>query len=156
MTAQQATLEDTPVSKPERNVADAMLKGSLCRCPSCGQGKVFDGYLKLQNECTACGEELSHARADDAPPYFTIFIVGHVVVALAMWVEIAYRPAMWLHMAMWIPLTIAMSLGLLRPLKGAIVGLQWALRMHGFEGAELDKRDREQLSKGTGSAADNT
>ncbi|KZK81102.1 hypothetical protein PsAD13_04044 [Pseudovibrio sp. Ad13] len=116
----------------DRNTGEAVLRGMRCKCPSCGIGSVFDGYLSVKQSCDNCGEELHHHRADDAPPYFTIFIVGHVVVALAMWVEMAYVPPMWLHMAVWLPLTIIMSLSLLRPIKGALVGLQWALRMDGF------------------------
>lgn len=116
----------------DRNTGEAVLRGMRCKCPSCGVGAVFDGYLSVKQSCETCGEELHHHRADDAPPYFTIFIVGHVIVALAMWVEMAYVPPMWLHMAVWLPLTLIMSLTLLRPIKGALVGLQWALRMDGF------------------------
>ncbi len=116
----------------DRNTGEAVLRGFRCKCPSCGIGQTFDGYLRVKHSCENCGEELHHHRADDAPPYFTIFIVGHVVVALAMWVEMAYVPPMWLHMSIWLPLTLIMSLAFLRPIKGALVGLQWALRMDGF------------------------
>ncbi len=116
----------------DRNTGEAILRGMRCKCPSCGTGAVFDGYLSVNQSCDTCGEELHHHRADDAPPYFTIFIVGHVIVLLALWVEMAYVPPMWLHMAVWLPLTLIMSLALLRPIKGAMVGLQWALRMDGF------------------------
>lgn len=116
----------------DRSSADAMMRGMRCKCPSCGTGALFDGYLTVKQNCDTCREELHHHRADDAPPYFTIFIVGHVVVLLAMWVEMAYVPPMWLHVALWLPLTLIMSLGILRPIKGALVGLQWALRMDGF------------------------
>ncbi|KZL06711.1 hypothetical protein PsAD2_04224 [Pseudovibrio axinellae] len=116
----------------DRNTGEAVLRGMRCKCPSCGVGSAFNGYLEVKQSCDNCGEELHHHRADDAPPYFTIFIVGHVVVALAMWVEMAYVPPMWLHMAIWLPLTLIMALAFLRPIKGALVGLQWALRMDGF------------------------
>ncbi len=96
---------------------------------------LFSSYLKTANTCTACGEELFHHRADDAPPYFTIFIVGHIVVPLLMTVELLYGPPVWLHLAIWLPLTVLLSLALLPIVKGAIVGLQWALKMHGFEDA---------------------
>ncbi len=76
---------------------------------------------------------LHHHRADDAPPYFTIIIVGHIVVGLVLAVEMAYHPPLWLHAALWLPLTVILALVILMPIKGALVGLQWALRMHGFD-----------------------
>src|SRR5690606_36733457 len=87
---------------------------------------------KVVPACPRNGEDLSHHRADDAPPYFTILIVGHVIVSLLLGVEMEYRPPIWVHLALWLPLTVLMSLALLPPIKGAIVGLQWALYMHGF------------------------
>ena len=118
-----------------RSVPEAMKRGLMLRCPACGEGKLFNAYLKVTPACAACGEELHHQRADDAPPYVVISIVAHVVVAGLMAVELAYKPEIWVHLVIWIPLTIAMSLALLPPVKGALVGLQWALRMHGFGGA---------------------
>ena len=115
-----------------RDVANAMGRGVRSRCPNCGEGTLFRGFLTVTDSCDACGEELHHHRADDAPPYFTISIVGHVVLTLALAVETFYAPPLWVHAAVWAPLTLGMSLGLLRPIKGAIVGLQWAWRMHGF------------------------
>ena len=101
---------------------------------------MYRRYLKVSDECPSCGEELHHHRADDAPPYFTIVIVGHVVVSLLLAVEIAYRPPLWLHAAIWLPLTVLLALMLLPPIKGALVGLQWALLMHGFDpNAEEEK-----------------
>ncbi|HEY0293433.1 MAG TPA: DUF983 domain-containing protein [Hansschlegelia sp.] len=122
----------------ERLVGRSMLRGLMCRCPGCGEGKMYSGYLKVAPVCSDCGEELHHQRADDAPPYVVIFIVGHVVVSALLAVEVAYHPPVWLHMALWVPLTIIMSLALLPPVKGALIGMQWALRMHGF-GGESDE-----------------
>ena len=82
--------------------------------------------------CGSCGEELHHHRADDAPPYFTMLIVGHVLVGGALSLEKAFAPSMWVHMALWLPLTLVLSLWLLPRIKGALIGLQWANRMHGF------------------------
>jgi uncharacterized protein (DUF983 family) len=118
---------------PPRKLVPAMARGALCRCPNCGKGRLFDGYLTVRHECAVCGEELYHHRADDAPPYFTILIVGHIIVSLVLAVEIEFAPPLWLHALLWIPLTISLSLALLRPIKGAVVGLQWALYMHGFD-----------------------
>ncbi len=79
-----------------------------------------------------------HHRADDAPPYFTIIIVGHIIVPLLMTVELLYGPPLWVHLSIWLPLTIILSLLILPRVKGGIVGLQWAHRMHGFGGEDMD------------------
>jgi uncharacterized protein (DUF983 family) len=127
----------SPASAP-RSVSRAMLRGAARRCPNCGEGRMFRAYLKVVDVCERCGEELFHQRADDAPPYVVITIVAHVVISLLLAVEIAYHPPVWVHMALWLPLTIVLSLALLPPVKGALVGLQWALRMHGFGGESDD------------------
>jgi uncharacterized protein (DUF983 family) len=87
----------------------------------------------VADTCPHCGEELHHHRADDAPPYFTIVIVGHIVVGLVLAVEMAYRPPLWLHAALWLPLTVVLTLLILPSVKGALIALQWALLMHGFD-----------------------
>ena len=94
---------------------------------------MFRAFLKAADCCSVCGEELHHHRADDAPAYFVIFIVGHIVVPLALAIELAYRPAYWIQFAFWLPATVVLALLLLQPVKGAIIGLQWAYRMHGFD-----------------------
>jgi len=119
-----------------RSTPDAMLRGVRCRCPACGEGSVFRAFLKVADKCPSCGEELHHHRADDAPAYFTITIVGHIVIAGVLILEQAFAPATWVHMALWVPLTLVLSLLLLPVVKGALVGLQWAQRMHGFSGVE--------------------
>jgi uncharacterized protein (DUF983 family) len=96
---------------------------------------MFRAFLKVSDACPACGEELHHHQADDAPAYFDIAIVGHIVLPLALAVETAFAPPYWVHAALWLPLTLTLSLGLLQPIKGGIVGWQWANRMHGFETA---------------------
>jgi len=111
----------------------AFSRGIACRCPACGRGPLFSSYIKVADRCPVCGEELHHHRADDAPPYFTIFIVAHIVVPLVLIVERIWQPSLFIHMAIWIPVTLALTLLLLPVVKGAIVALQWALRMHGFE-----------------------
>ena len=116
-----------------RPIFASMLRGAAHKCPACGVGAMFRRYLKVADACPHCGEELHHHRADDAPAYFTIVIVGHIVVGLVLAVEMAYRPALWVHAALWLPLTVILTLVLLPMVKGALVGLQWALRMHGFD-----------------------
>lgn len=119
-----------------RDTARAMWRSASGKCPSCGEGKLYRAYLKVADACGHCGEELHHQRADDAPAYFTITIVGHIVVGGALILERALAPATWVHMALWLPLTLGLSLVLLPVVKGALIGLQWSKRMHGFSGTE--------------------
>jgi uncharacterized protein (DUF983 family) len=121
-----------------RDTWAAMLRGWRGRCPNCGEGRMFRAFLKVADHCPACGEALHHQRTDDAPAYFVILIVGHIVVPIVFTVEVAFAPSYWVHAALWLPLTIAMSLALLPPIKGALVGLQWAMRMHGFNPEQAD------------------
>jgi len=122
----------------ERNLVSAMLRGTAGHCPACGTGAMFDRYLKVADSCATCREDLHHQRADDAPPYFTIFIVGHLIVGGVLSVEMALHPEPWIQAAIWLPLTLVLSLWMLPRVKGALVGLQWALRMHGFGDARDD------------------
>lgn len=128
-------------NRPKRDLFKAMKTGFMMRCPNCANGRLFGRFLKVVHRCDACSEELHHHRADDAPPYFTIFIVGHIIVTGVLVLEVAYQPSMWVHMALWLPLTVLMSMALLSPIKGAVVGLQWALYMHGFDPNSEDEFD---------------
>lgn len=118
---------------PQRSIWRAVRRGLGQKCPACGNGALFGKYLKVNAHCAHCNEALHHHRADDAPPYFTIFIVGHIIVPLMMAVEIAYKPALWLHALVWLPITLALVYWMLPRVKGALVGLQWAMYMHGFD-----------------------
>ena len=115
-----------------------MARGALQHCPHCGQGRLFGRYLKVVDACGRCGEAMHHQRADDAPPYVTIFVVGHLVVASAVGIDMAYAWPVWLHALVWLPLTVGLCLGLLPIVKGALIGLQWALRMHGFAAVDAE------------------
>ena len=126
--------------KPARPVAEAMKRGFFGRCPHCGEGKLFRAFVKPVDTCAVCGEELHHHRADDLPAYLVIVIVGHVVLGGFLAVEMTLTWSTWQHMALWGPLTLIMALGLLQPIKGAVIGLQWANYMHGF-GGEPDHLD---------------
>ena len=127
-------------STGEHSVLLSLLRGARLTCPACGKGAMFRRYLKVSDACPTCGEALHHHRADDAPPYFTIVIVGHIVVGLVLAVEMAYQPPLWLHEVIWLPLTVLLALLILPVIKGALVGLQWALLMHGFDpNAEEEK-----------------
>ncbi len=121
-----------------RNLLQAIGRGFLMKCPNCGIGALFTSYLKVAPACSSCGEELHHHRADDAPPYFTILVVGHVIVPLVLAVEMTFHPDLWVHAALWLPTTIIVAMSALPLIKGALVGHQWALYMHGF-----NPRDRE-------------
>jgi uncharacterized protein (DUF983 family) len=117
----------------KRNVWTALKRGFRGRCPRCGEGKLFRAFLKTADHCSACGQDFTPHRADDLPAYLVIVIVGHIVVPLALMIETNYSPPLALQLAIYLPLTFIASLVLLQPVKGAVVGVQWALRMHGFD-----------------------
>ena len=116
----------------ERDMLLAMRRGWSCRCPRCGDAPLYGRYLKVEPRCAHCGLALEGHRADDAPPYFTIFIVAHIIVPLMLMLEQNFHPPEWLHMVLWLPLTLLLSLWLLPRVKGCLIGLQFARRMHGF------------------------
>jgi len=125
---------DQVAAEPVRDSMLAMLRGARLRCPACGVGRIFTRFISVNAACPHCGEALHHHRADDAPAYFTIFIVGHVAVGGVLWMERAYMPSPWLQAAVWLTVAVVMSLWLLPRIKGILIGLQWSLRMHGFAG----------------------
>ena len=123
---------DRPASSnpwPHPPMATAIGRGLLGRCPACGQSHLFNGFLRVVPECTNCRAPLGLARADDAPPYFTILVTGHIVVPLIVMVDRMNEPPIWLMSAIFLPLTFFMALGLLRPIKGGTVGLMLNLNM---------------------------
>jgi uncharacterized protein (DUF983 family) len=123
----------TSVSVPaDRSAWPAMRRGLAHKCPACGEGDIFKSYLKVVDACAKCGEELHHHQADDAPPYFTIMIVGHIIGGGILWLELNHAPPTWVHLSIWLPLLLVLTLTMLPRIKAALVGLQWALRMHGF------------------------
>lgn len=119
-----------------RPVGQAVWRGLRGCCPRCGEGPLYRSFVKTVDDCEACGEHIGHHRADDFPAYLVVFIVGHIIVGAFMGVEAVTDMPLWQHLAIWLPLTVVICLALLRPIKGAIVGLQWALYMHGFGGDE--------------------
>lgn len=116
----------------ERAVGTALLRGWRGRCPSCGAGPMLRGYLSVRDSCPVCGEALHHHRADDGPAYLTILIVGHLMAPLLLWAFVHYRPDPLVLTAVFSVGTVGLSLYLLPRLKGALVAMQWAKRMHGF------------------------
>lgn len=123
----------------EVSTARAMLRGFFGRCPSCGRGHIFGAFLKVADRCEVCDEELHHHRADDFPAYIVIVITGHILVPLVLAVETHFAPPAWVQLALFLPATLVLTLGLLQPVKGAIVALQWAAGMHGFEEAKKQR-----------------
>jgi uncharacterized protein (DUF983 family) len=135
-----ASTTSHPASAAEkRDVWQALRRGAQCRCPACGEGDLFEGFLKIAPQCTACGEALHHHRADDLPPYIVITIVGHIIVTLILVMEMFADFSTTAQMILWPLVTLALTLVLMRPVKGAVVGYQWALHMHGFGGIENEE-----------------
>jgi uncharacterized protein (DUF983 family) len=101
------------------------LTGLLCRCPRCGKGKLFDGFLTLKPECESCGMDFTFADAGDGPAIFVIMIAGAIVVGAALITEVKYQPPYWVHAALWIPLILIVTLWPLRGLKSLLISLQY-------------------------------
>ncbi len=122
------------IQEPERPILQAMLRGFRRVCPECGEGRMFGGFLKTADYCSHCRLPIHYHRADDAPPYFTILILGHIIIPLVLLTEKQWAPPEWLHYVVWLPLTLAACLLMLPRIKGILIGLQWSRRMHGFGG----------------------
>lgn len=103
-----------------------LVAGLMGRCPNCGEGRLFDGYLKVAARCEACGFDLARADSGDGPAVFVILIAGFAVSFAALFVEVTIRPPIWVHMIIWLPLTLILSLALVRPLKGVMLAAQFA------------------------------
>ena len=124
---------------PPAGAAQALWRGFRGRCPLCGEGRIFRAFLKVNDACPSCGEELHHHRADDFPAYLTIAIVGHILVPIVLWVETNIAPPVVVSMALWPSLALVMALCLLQPVKGAVVAIQWYGGMHGFADAKANR-----------------
>ena len=122
----------------KRSWLRAMGRGARKRCPQCGRGRVFSGYTRTAPRCPSCGLDLTSHRADDAPPYVTIMIVGHVAIPKALLARQLFEPPLWMQFAIWLPVIMIATFWLLPVVKGAFIGLQWANRMHGFAGEDAD------------------
>jgi uncharacterized protein (DUF983 family) len=106
------------------------------KCPKCGSGDLFRAFVKPVDNCATCGEDITPQRADDLPAYLVVLIVGHITVGGFMATEMLTDWPGWVHLAIWIPVTVIMALALLQPIKGGVIGLQWANYMHGFGGED--------------------
>ncbi|MEZ5667428.1 MAG: DUF983 domain-containing protein [Alphaproteobacteria bacterium] len=104
-----------------------------CTCPRCGRGRLFDGYLKIVERCDSCGLALAKNDSGDGPAVFLIFVLGALIVGLAIWTEVTFAPPYWVHVAIWPVVTLALTLALLRPLKAYVIALQYRHRRSDFE-----------------------
>lgn len=127
--------DTTMTTEDDRPTWPAIRRGFRRRCPNCGQGHLFQGYLKVVDSCPVCREDLHHHRADDGPAYLTILIVGHVMAPLILAFFVRFRPEPLVLATIFTIGTVALSLYLLPRLKGVVVAIQWARRMHGFSDA---------------------
>jgi uncharacterized protein (DUF983 family) len=125
----QPDREPKPPPWPLPPMGTAIGRGVRARCPACGKSRLFDGYLTVVPECSVCTAPLGQARADDAPPYFTILLVGHIVIPAMLLLQKFQDPPTWVMSAIFLPLTLVLTLALLRPVKGGTVGLMLRLNM---------------------------
>jgi uncharacterized protein (DUF983 family) len=138
---QAASLHDRPLGR-------SIWRGTKCRCPNCAEGRLFRKFIKPVEQCEVCHEDYTHQRADDLPAYIVVIIVGHIMVGGFLSAEMLWSLSSWAHLAIWTPVTIIASLALLQPVKGGVIGLQWALRMHGFGGHDDGPEDILPLDGG--------
>ena len=116
----------------ERDLRVALIRGAKGKCPACGETALFGGFLKPVGHCPACGQSWTHQRADDLPAYLVVLILGHVLVPFVVAANLRFDMAMWVQMALWPGLALLLARLMIQPAKGAVIGLQWARRMHGF------------------------
>ena len=113
--------QNTALHEPQAPIPTG-LKG---RCPRCGEGRLFAGFLSLRERCPSCGLDFAFADSADGPAVFAILIVGFIVAGAALLTEVAYSPPIWLHFVLWMPLVLILCLGTMRPLKGLLIALQY-------------------------------
>jgi uncharacterized protein (DUF983 family) len=106
--------------------AAPFIAGALGRCPNCGDGPLFSGFLRVAQRCAKCGFDLTRADSGDGPAVFVIFIAGFIAAFGVLFTEIAYRPPLWVEAVIWLPVAVAICLALLRPLKGLMIAAQFA------------------------------
>jgi uncharacterized protein (DUF983 family) len=107
------------------SLSESVRAGLSSRCPRCGRGKLFGGFLTVRARCDACGLDYSFADSGDGPAVFIMFFAGFIVVAAALAIEVLYRPPFWVHAVMWVPLVLILTLAPLRPVKGLMIALQY-------------------------------
>ena len=106
-------------------LAQSVLRGIACKCPRCGKGKLYSGFLTLRPACESCGLDYAFIDSGDGPAVFIIMIAGAIVVACALIVEVKYEPPFWVHAVLWLPLILATTLLPLRSMKSLLIALQF-------------------------------
>ena len=109
----------------QTTLTETILRGIACKCPRCGTGKLYAGFLTLKPRCEVCGLDYAFIDSGDGPAVFVIMIAGAIVVAAALIVEVKYQPPFWVHAALWLPLTLAVTLWPLRAIKSLLIALQF-------------------------------
>lgn len=107
--------------------------GLLGRCPACGVGSLFDGFLHVRTCCPVCGADLAAQDSGDGPVAFIILVVGFIVVTASLITEVRWQPPVWLHLVLWLPVTAILTLALMRPFKATLIALQYRHRRHDFD-----------------------
>lgn len=123
----------------QSSLSQTILRGLACKCPRCGEGKLFQGFLSLRPTCSECGLDYAFIDAGDGPAVFIILIAGFIVVFAALIVEVMYQPPFWLHALLWVPLILLTTLAPLRPMKSLLIALQFH---HKAELGRLIDRDK--------------
>ncbi len=120
------------IFSPDKPIS-VLRAGLLCRCPRCGKGSIYIGYLKVVEKCSNCQLEIRENDAGDGPAVFVVLAIGAIVVGLALWVEISYQPQYWVHLAIWAPLIIGSCIGALRPTKAFFIAIQLKQKVLDFD-----------------------
>ena len=131
--------DDPSAKRPDlpASIWETLLRGARCRCPRCGDGKIFRRWLKPVDTCPSCQLDISGQRADDFPAYIAIFVTGHLLAPVIIALASSESLSAWGVLAIVIPLAVAMMVLMLQPSKGAVIGLQWWNGMHGFRKERL-------------------
>ncbi|MET0372040.1 MAG: DUF983 domain-containing protein [Sphingobium sp.] len=123
---------DEPAAIAERPLAPALRRGLRCRCPACGEGKLFDRFLRPADACAHCGQSWQGHQADDFPAYIVILLLGHLMLPLMIEVNAAFAIPLGIQAALWPALALLLAVVMIQPVKGGVIALQWSRRMHGF------------------------
>lgn len=107
-------------------ITEGVGRGLRLRCPHCGEGRLFARFLKVCPRCETCGADNTVYPSDDAPPYLTLLLVGHLILPFMFWLDKAWAPALWVQFAIWLPLIAVVTVATLPFMKGAVVGFAWA------------------------------
>lgn len=116
----ERTLAGAPSGLPQ-----ALARGFQMRCAACGSGRMFRSFLQPVEACATCGVDWRRRTADDFPPYLVILLIGHIIAPAMIWVETTWHPPMWVHLSLWLPAVTLLALGLIQPVKGAVMAFQW-------------------------------